>query len=81
MGDQGNRIMVVDDDPSFRELLTAFLEGQGFVVEAWSDGEAALREIGFKGWCAAEVGGGDLDRLKEVAKNMESALNCSDNQG
>ncbi len=43
----------------------------------WPAIEAALRDIGFSGWCAAEVGGGGLDRLKEVAANMEAALNCS----
>ena len=46
----------------------------------WPSVEAALREIGFKGWCAAEVGGGDADRLKEVANNMEKALHCSVNR-
>ncbi|QEF96798.1 Xylose isomerase-like TIM barrel [Stieleria maiorica] len=45
----------------------------------WPGIEAALREIGFKGWCAAEVGGGDLARLKEIAANMEAALHCSVN--
>jgi len=46
----------------------------------WPSIEAALREIGFNGWCAAEVGGGDAERLKEVADNMEAALHCSVNQ-
>ncbi|QDV87740.1 sugar phosphate isomerase/epimerase family protein [Planctomycetes bacterium TBK1r] len=46
----------------------------------WPAVEAALREIGFKGWCAAEVGGGDAARLKEVADNMEAALHCSVNK-
>ena len=31
----------------------------------------ALRDINFYGWCAAEVGGGDLERLKEVSDNMD----------
>lgn len=43
----------------------------------WPSVEAALREIGFAGWLAAEVGGGDLDRLKEVAANMDKALHCN----
>jgi hexulose-6-phosphate isomerase len=43
----------------------------------WVSIESALREIGFTGWCAAEVGGGDADRLKEVSDNMEQALHCS----
>lgn len=45
----------------------------------WPAIEKALRDIGFKGWCAAEVGGGDVKRLKEIADNMETALNCSKN--
>ncbi|MEO1524852.1 MAG: sugar phosphate isomerase/epimerase family protein [Planctomycetota bacterium] len=45
----------------------------------WAGIEAALREVGFKGWCAAEVGGGDLNRLKEIASNMEAALHCTVN--
>ncbi|MEM6474171.1 MAG: sugar phosphate isomerase/epimerase family protein, partial [Planctomycetota bacterium] len=43
----------------------------------WPAIESALREIGFRGWCAAEVRGGDMERLREIAANMESALNCS----
>jgi hexulose-6-phosphate isomerase len=31
----------------------------------------ALEEIGFHGWCAAEVGGGDEARLKEVSDRMD----------
>ncbi|MCH1502309.1 MAG: sugar phosphate isomerase/epimerase, partial [Verrucomicrobiales bacterium] len=31
----------------------------------------ALTEINFHGWCAAEVGGGDIARLKEVSANMD----------
>lgn len=45
----------------------------------WASIENALREIGFRGWCAAEVGGGNAKRLKEVADNMEKALHCSVN--
>ena len=43
----------------------------------WKSIEKALREIGFRGWCAAEVGGGDAKRLKEIADNMEKALRCT----
>ena len=43
----------------------------------WPSVERALRDIGFTGWLAAEVGGGDLARLKEVSQHMEQALNCS----
>ncbi len=43
----------------------------------WASVEQALRDIGYSGWLAAEVGGGDLERLKEVSANMEAALHCS----
>ncbi len=43
----------------------------------WPSVEQALRDIQFSGWLAAEVGGGDLQRLQEVSKHMEQALNCS----
>ncbi len=43
MEKSGNRrILVVDDDPSFRELLTAFLDDRGYEVESSADGEEAL---------------------------------------
>lgn len=34
----------------------------------------ALREIGFYGWCAAEVKGGNAERLGEISSNMDKAL-------
>lgn len=43
----------------------------------WPEVETALHDIGFTGWLAAEVGGGDIDRLREVAANMDKALNCN----
>ncbi len=43
----------------------------------WAAVRKALVDIGFTGWCAAEVDGGDLERLKEVSANMETALHCS----
>lgn len=44
----------------------------------WDEVREALREIGFRGWVAAEVGGGKLQRLTKVAKQMEQALRCND---
>ena len=41
----------------------------------WADVRQAIDDIDFHGWVAAEVGGGDLDRLKEVAQQMDRALN------
>lgn len=76
--DLGPRIMKLDIKGFSRESgkFTKITEGD---VD-WASIESALRDIGFKGWCAAEVGGGDLARLKEVAANMETALHCSVNQ-
>ena len=45
----------------------------------WKGVEAALREIGFKGWLAAEVKGGNLERLREVSQHLDAALNCGVN--
>lgn len=41
----------------------------------WADVRKALDDIGFYGWVAAEVGGGDQDRLKRVANQIDAALN------
>ena len=40
----------------------------------WADVRKALYEINYHGWCAAEVGGGDLTRLKEVSANMDKVF-------
>jgi hexulose-6-phosphate isomerase len=37
----------------------------------FADVRKALTEIGFHGWCAAEVGGGDLTRLKKISADMD----------
>ena len=42
----------------------------------WPSVEQALRDIRFTGWLAAEVGAGDLEYLKKVSAQMESALHC-----
>ncbi|WP_246109512.1 sugar phosphate isomerase/epimerase family protein [Roseimaritima multifibrata] len=40
----------------------------------WVSVRAALKEIKFTGWVAAEVGGGDLQRLKEISQNLDDHL-------
>ncbi len=40
----------------------------------WKGVQKALRDIGYTGWAAAEVAGGDLDRLREVSGNMDVAF-------
>jgi two-component system response regulator RegX3 len=39
------RVLVVDDEPSFREGLRVVLENEGFIVDLASDGEAALHSF------------------------------------
>lgn len=41
----------------------------------WVDVRKALDDIGFYGWVAAEVGGGDQARLEKIANQIDSALN------
>lgn len=41
----------------------------------WADVRKALVEINYYGWAAAEVGGGDANRLKEVSQNMDKVFN------
>jgi hexulose-6-phosphate isomerase len=43
----------------------------------WPSVEQALHDIKFTGWLAAEVGGGDLQRLKQISSNLDKALNCN----
>lgn len=40
-----SRILLVDDERSFLDVLAPFLERAGFLVETAQDGEAALRRI------------------------------------
>ncbi|MEL7498560.1 MAG: sugar phosphate isomerase/epimerase family protein [Planctomycetota bacterium] len=40
----------------------------------WADVRKALSEINYVGWAAAEVGGGDMNRLKEISANMDKAF-------
>jgi L-ribulose-5-phosphate 3-epimerase len=41
----------------------------------WAEVRKALDDIGFDGWVAAEVGGGDAARLKQIASQIDRALN------
>ncbi len=41
----------------------------------WDDVCQALADIGYHGWAAAEVGGGDRKRMAEVAANMDKVFN------
>ncbi len=72
----GKRIKKLDIKGFSRETgkFTKITEGD---ID-WPSVKLALQEIGFSGWLAAEVGGGDLERLKEIVANMDSALQCNE---
>lgn len=40
----------------------------------WPGVRQALLDIQFTGWVAAEVGGGDLERLREISQNLDDHL-------
>jgi hexulose-6-phosphate isomerase len=40
----------------------------------WDDVRAALAEIGFHGWAAAEVAGGGRERLEDISQRMDRAF-------
>lgn len=68
----GRRIVKLDLKGFSRESNSFTKIGEGDLD--WADVRAALDEIGFTGWAAAEVGGGGPDRLKEIAANMNRVL-------
>ncbi|MEO0415331.1 MAG: sugar phosphate isomerase/epimerase family protein [Verrucomicrobiota bacterium] len=68
----GKRVVKLDIKGFSRETNKFTKIGEGDLD--WADVRKALSEIGYNGWCAAEVGGGDLNRLKEVAANMDRVL-------
>ena len=65
----GKRVYKLDVKGFSREKNKFTKIGEGDLD--WADVRKALTEIKFDGWCAAEVGGGDLARLKEVSANMD----------
>ncbi|QDV12188.1 fructoselysine 3-epimerase [Rosistilla oblonga] len=68
----GKRIVKLDSK-GFSRANNRFTKiGEGDID--WKDVRAALTEIGFEGWCAAEVGGGGKERLAEVLANMKRTL-------
>jgi DNA-binding response OmpR family regulator len=38
------RVLVIDDDPTMCEVVTRYLEREGFVVAQATDGDAGLRD-------------------------------------
>lgn len=46
----------------------------------WPAVRDALAEIGFTGWCTAEVAGGDRNQLAEIASRMNEVLHAGNEQ-
>ena len=71
------RILVVDDEASIRELVTAYLDKEGFEVDQAGDGEAALER--FRQMTPDLVildlrlpGIGGLDVLREIRRSSSA---------
>jgi L-ribulose-5-phosphate 3-epimerase len=71
----GKRIVKLDIKGFSRETgnFTKITEGD---ID-WPSVQQALADVGFVGWCAAEVGGGGPERLREIVANMNRALGLS----
>jgi hexulose-6-phosphate isomerase len=75
----GPRIVKLDIKGYSNAKADADGKWKGFVDIAagdidWAAVRGALADIGFTGWVSAEVGGGDVARLKTVLDQMKAAL-------
>lgn len=70
--DLGKRIVKLDIK-GFSRAQQKFTEIAAGDID-WKSVRQALRDIRFQGWCAAEVGGGDLADLTRIAKEMDVAM-------
>lgn len=68
----GTRVLKVDFK-DFDKPAGKFVEiGKGSVD--WAAARQALIETGFRGWATAEVGGGNVQRLRQIAQQMDEVL-------
>lgn len=68
----GHRVHKLDVK-GFSRAANQFTKISGGDID-WADVRKALIEINFYGWCAAEVGGGNLDVLKEISGEMDQVF-------
>jgi len=77
----GNRILKLDVKEFSRKKRNDEGLWKGFDVEigegdcGWPEVRTALDAVGYRGWAAAEVNGGDLARLTDIAQRMDRVLN------
>lgn len=76
----GRRILKLDIKDFSRKKRDEEGLWKGFGAEigegdaGWPQVREALAAIGYSGWASAEVGGGDLARLKDIARRMDAVL-------
>jgi hexulose-6-phosphate isomerase len=76
----GPRIGKIDVKEFSRKIANEKGRGSGFKAEIgegdcdWPDVITALKEIHYSGWATAEVSGGELERLTEIAERMDKHL-------
>ena len=68
----GKRIIKLDVKGFSRKQDKFTNIGEGDID--FADVRKALLEINYPGWCAAEVAGGNLDRLKQISTNMDKVF-------
>ena len=68
----GNRVVKIDIKGYSRKKNNWTGIGQGTIN--WPEIRKALKEISFTGWATAEIGGGDKDRLKQIADRVDQVL-------
>ena len=76
------RVLVVDDEPSIRALLTVLLQKQGHEVDAVADGETAIKSVASRryGVILLDVRMPDMSglevfvRIKEIAESIASRV-------
>ena len=69
----GTRIVKLDIK-GFSRMKSAFVDILEDDID-WADVRKALDDINFHGWVAAEVSGGDQERLQTIAGQIDRALN------
>lgn len=70
----GKRILKIHIKEYAKPKRFSYELGEGEIK--WPQVVAALREVGYNGWITAEVGFGDLTRMKDVVRRMEKLLDA-----
>ena len=66
-GDASNRVLVADDDPVMRRLLTGIIEREGYTAVTAEDGRAAYRIL----QCDADFCGAIFDMMMPNLNGLE----------